>query len=424
MTQDRQKGSPGFFSVLLGRGTADPSGSTQAATEKPPRKESRAPQPSQSASVQGRVYAQGRAPYAAGASAPHRSSMARDRVRTHARKDGSAPRAHSTAEAAGGNHDASLTVRSKTDTRPPVSSMRLPHKDTFVDAKESQEGQGGTSSQARHSRKVSFNTPTSSLRKGKIGASRLDEAGSSQDSFFSPSASRPMSKSTKPKYTRDASSRAEMEERNWNSSTATLQNKDEPRSQSIKHRRSKGSSYPLATDPYGDSFQAVRVSGPDRVVIVPVAPSSAEDEFGPEKRYLPAAASAPAPALRRPGPGPLVPHASASKRASQDASRRKSRDVQRSQPHRTRSSHDADASAAKESGRSRSRLDKVAPRTSTSTGPFPEPVGTAVLSQNMARERNGDRIQRNSYRGSNPLQYDITTMPMFHERPSNARMKA
>lgn len=98
--------------------------------------------------------------------------------------------------------------------------------------------------------------------------------------------------------------------------------------------------------------------------------------------------------------------------------------MQRSQPHRTRSSHDADASAAKESGRSRSRLDKVAPRTSTSTRPFSEPVGTTVLSQNMARARSGDRIQRTSYRGSNPLQHDITTMPVFRERPYNARMKA
>ncbi|SPO25331.1 uncharacterized protein UTRI_03258_B [Ustilago trichophora] len=412
MTQDKQKGSPGFFSVLLGRGTADPSGSTQAATEKLPREESRTTQPSQSAFLQGRAYAQGRAPYAAEVTAPPRSSMARDRIRTDAKRDASAPRPHSTAafEAAVRNHNATLTDRSKPNTRPPVSSMRSPHKDTFVDAKESQEAQGESSTKARHSRKVSFNTPTSSLRKGKIGASRMDEAGSSQDSFFSPSAPRPTSKSTKPKYTRSSSSsKAELEERNWNSSTATLQNKDEPRSRSSKHRRSKVSSYPLATDAYGDSFQAVRVSGPDRVVIVPVTPSSTEEEFMPEKRHL-SAVPAPPPALRRPGPAPIVPHASASKRISQDVSMRKSGDVQHSRSHRTRSNHDTDASVAKQSSRSRSRPDKMTPRNSTSTRPFPEPVGTTVLSQNMARARSGDRNQ--------------STMSMFHERPSNTRIKA
>lgn len=429
MGHEKRKSSPGFFSVLLGRGSTSLATAATSASTAPPEKRSAEQTPTSqrahSASEQGKAYAQGRrVSYSAEPPATARASMSRDRVRKEVKRDVATTRPHSTAafEAAVQSQALPTIGRSKSVSRPAPSSMRSPHKEIFVDAKEVPEGHETSISKVRHSRKVSFNTPTSSLRKGRVAHTQLEEAGSSQDSFFSPRAPRPIPKATKPKYTRSAP-KAEADDRNWNSSTATLHNKEEPRSLSSKPRRSKGSSYPLAMDAQGESFHAVRVSGPDRVIIAPVSPQT-EEEIGAQLNRL---STSSGPGSRRPGPAPLAPYATASRRTSQDVSRSKSRpsELQRSRSQRERRSATAegDAVAARESARSRSRPDKVASRATMLPPALPDLAGATVLSQTMARARSGDRT-RTSYHGSNALQHDFGTTPMFNERHPNARMKA
>ncbi len=113
--------------------------------------------------------------------------------------------------------------------------------------------------------------------------------------------------------------KAEVEERNWNSSTATLQDKEESaRSRSSKSRPSKSSSkisnYPLARDSRDEGYRAVRVSGPDRVIIVPTSTA----DGGPQSqiRTYPCSAFVRA---KTTGTMPIVPPpAAANRRPSHD----------------------------------------------------------------------------------------------------------
>ncbi|SNX84302.1 uncharacterized protein MEPE_03011 [Melanopsichium pennsylvanicum] len=428
MTQQKTKGGPGFFAVLLGRGTTGPTVGAQTSDKRAP-EESRTLSSNQTASVQGRIYAQARPSYVEESRIATRPTMSQERSRKDSRREGSATRPfrpHATADfdtiVA---KEASMPIhRSKTAPRPIVSSMRPPPGDIFVDAQEAPDTQ--TSSRPeRHSLRVSFNTPTHSLRKGKIGpASRFGEAGSSQDSFFSPSGTRSATKVTKPRYTSSAS-KAGVDERNWNSSTATLQNMAESRSQPRKNRRSKESGYPLASDANGDAFEAVRASGPNRVIIVPVSPSSAEDELGPAPSHYSTQPTL-TPAIRRPGPAPIASYTSGSRRPSHGVqSRAGPGEVQRSRSQRDRrtTAADVETSAVRGSGsRSRSRPDKLAARASISTRASPDSVG--VLSQNIVKKHSRDRTQRYPHHSANALHHDIGTTPTVQDRYSETRAKA
>ncbi|TKY85704.1 hypothetical protein EX895_005244 [Sporisorium graminicola] len=437
MTQDNRKGNPGFFSVLLGRGTADLKGETQAGDEKRPFNEGRATTvvPSSRPSAASRPYEQPKSSFAVDSRASLRTSTIQDPSRSSAHRDSTAFRP----EQASRKQYEPLPTPSRTDAQSAVPSMRPPRVRRSVDAPEAQDSKDKSEAcaPARSPRKVAFNTPTHSLRNGRAGFSRREEAGSSSDSSYQPPARKMVPRPSKPKHTRNTS-RNEPEERTWSSSSATLQDKDEPRSRSAKKSRpGKRGNYPLTNGSQSGGFEAVRVSGPDRVIIVPTASGTtatmteAQPQAG--RQYLPLTSTG---SQRRRG---SVPNAQIQmqpppkpKHTSQDVSRAVSRpaDVQRDKSNRGRQSNvgaEGEIKADRELSRSQSRPVKVAARTSTSIRPMPpmpDLPATTVLSQNMARARAGQRNAISSYSATpNGLQHATGTMPQLHERPANARTK-
>lgn len=428
MSQENKKASPGFFSVLLGTASVNTEATTQA--DQGPSDQNRAPQPRQNASTTPRDQAQARRSSAAEQGAAIRSSMTRDR--RDARRDAPPPRLSGTAafEAAVRSHAESspdrnrATGRGSANPQPQVSSMRLPRDHAFVDSMEAHKQRPGELDDgARQSRKVSFRTPTSSLKKGRAGDPGLGAAGSSQDSFFAPPPPRPAPKAKKPKQHRTVS-KAEAEERNGNSSTATLQNKESPRSHTVKSRRPTGDRYPLATEARRDSFQAVRASGPERVIIVPPPQQALLDEPRPELKPY---STAPAPVVRRPGPVPLAAHPPTARRTSLEASRSqiRSADEQRSRSHRERRIAPAavEGPAVRDPNRSRSRVEKAATRTPMSPRPLPNPTAFKDYSQPRNRKGAGDDVPKTVRQGSNALNYENGTRPAARERRSDGRVR-
>ncbi|CDU22811.1 uncharacterized protein SPSC_01441 [Sporisorium scitamineum] len=426
MPQDNRKGSPGFFSVLLGRGPADLKGETQAGDEKRPFNDGRSAAAAHNSRLSGvsRPYEQPRSSFAVDSRAPLRTSMSQDTSRSTAHRDSAAFRP----EQAARRQPETLPLQSKTDARPAVPAMRSHRDQRYVDVHEAHDprDKSEVSAPNRSLRKVAFNTPTHSLRKGKAGFPRLDEAGSSSDSSYPPPARKPVFMSAKPKHTR-TTSKTEFEERNWNSSTATLQDKEPSRSRSTKKSRPiQRGSYPLTQTSHLDGFQAVRVSGPDRVIIVPAATAATtamEAEPQADRQYLPVASTG-SQKRRRPVQNQPMQPPPMSKRSSQDASRTTTRsaDVQRSRSSRDRqtiSRSDGDARADREPSESRT-LTSIRPMP-----PMPDLPATTLLSQNMARARAGQRNAISSYHTApNGLQHATPTMPQVHDRPANARTRA
>lgn len=399
MAQEAKKERPGFFSVLLG---VPLKGETPAADDKNNSKPTASSQrPSKPTS------------YDKEPRAPLRSSLTRDRTRSDLITETQTRRA----EAAG--------RRTKSDNRLSKSSPRTSSDQPFVDAPEARK------SSERQARKVAFRTPTHSERNGKTGYPRLEQAGSSSESFHAPPrAPRPMPKAAKSRsqHTR-TSSKAEAEERNWNSSTATLQDKEEPRSRSSKSRVSKPSVYPLARPSQSDGYQAVRVSGPDRVIIVPT--STVDEAAQTNARTVPLALT---PGPRRPGPTPIMqaPPPTNNRRPSQDRSQSRPRppvEAQRSRSHRDRRSDnkpDGQGTARPQGSRSHSRPDMGPPRGSNrAMPPMPDLPKTTLLSQNMARARAGNRNAIDSYAGPpNGIPQGARSTAPFQDRPPAPRMKA
>ncbi|SYW85296.1 uncharacterized protein UBRO2_05769 [Ustilago bromivora] len=393
MTQDKGKAvAPGFFSVLLGRGTANLKTEAQTEAAKRPSIDARPAKPARVESTIISAQEQGRASFAAKRGiAPPRSSMTTNRTRTVAKRE---PRARHTSgnaalEAAVRRHAGALAERpdannrEDTQPRPRASSMRQPKTDrNFVDARDVFDGQDEGKATQRQARKVAFRTPTSSLHKGS-GEPNLGAAGSSSESFRAPSPkSRPIPKATKPKHSR-AASNADIEGRNR---TETWHNrKEQPRSYSSKDRRAKEGVYPFAPEPRRDSFQAIRAPGPDRVIIVPAGDS----QPWPATNY---SSNAP-PGTRRPGPTALAPYA----RTSHDIGRQRERpaEAQPSSSHRRAVSAAAGpSSAARESGRSRNRVE------STPSRPFPTPSAGEDRSHSASRTRTDERVPRAAQRGN------------------------
>lgn len=432
ISTERRKSNPGFFSVLLGRGTASAALDGQTAKDEHRAAEGRTVPTNYAGPPAVRPSAGPLASNTATPSAALRSSMAQ---RVDARRDTPARPLSGTAafEAVVRSHAGQPSTRSHANGRgdsypePRASSMRSPREEHFVDARTTQKPGDERKSTARHSLKVSFRTPTSSLRKGKVGEPHLAADDSSQDSFFSPPPpARPAPKATKPKHTRSAT-RAEIEERNWNSSTATLHVKEEPRARSNKHGRSKGSVYPLAADAPRGSFQAVRATGPDRVIIVPASPHDREGQIEPPvKRASAIPAPVPTSASRHPGEVQHPPHAAIATRTLQDVNRSRSRsaDVQRNRQQRDRKAvHPGPTvSSAQQAARLRSRPD-MAQRNVMSTGPPPDAIGVHDRSKSMARMRTGGGISKTSHE-ANTLRHDSITLPMGRERYSDARGRA
>ncbi|SJX62803.1 uncharacterized protein SRS1_13630 [Sporisorium reilianum f. sp. reilianum] len=426
MPQDNKKENPGFFSVLLGHGTADLKGETQAGDEKRPFNEGRAtaaaPAPNvRPSAAASRPHEQPRSSFAADSRALMRTSMSQDRTRSNAHRDSSASRP----EQAGRRQHEPLPTPSRAGTRPAMPSMRSHRDRRSVDGAAAQDAKdkGEEGAPTRSPRKVAFNTPTHSLRKGKPGFPRVEEAGSSSDSSFQPAVRKPVYKSAKPKHTRNPT-RTEFEERNWNSSTATLQDREESRSRTArKSRPAKRGNYPLTNGSPADGFQAVRVSGPDRVIIVP-ATSAVDAELQADNPYLPVSSTGSQRRPRGPAPNTSMQPPPMPKRSSQDMNRTAMRpaDVQRNRSHRDRPRTvrtEGEARADREPSRSQSRPDKVASRTLTSTRampPMPDLPASTLLSQNMARARAGQRNAIDTY--------NATPGTMPHERPTNARARA
>ncbi|KAF6767502.1 hypothetical protein PSEUBRA_005289 [Kalmanozyma brasiliensis GHG001] len=398
MAQVPKKDSPGFFSVLLG---VPLKSEAPAGDDKNDSKATSSDQRSSKATS-----------YDKEPRAPLRSSLTRDRTRSDPATDAQRRRAEPVGR------------RTKSDNRLSKPSPRSSSDQHFVDAPEARK------SSERQARKVAFRTPTHSERNGKTGYPRLEQAGSSSESFHAPPPlPRPTPKAAKsrPKQAR-TSSKAEADERNWNSSTATLQDKEEARSRSSKSRSSKPSVYPLARPSQSDGYQAVRVSGPDRVIIVPTSTVDAVAQTN--TRTVPAALM---PGQRRPGPMPIVQAPPpTNRRLSQDRGQSRSRppvEDQRSRSHRDRRSDnraDGQGSARPQGSRSNSRPDMGPPRGSTRTmPPMPDLPKATLLSQNMARARAGNRNPIDSYAGPpNGISQGARSMAPFQDRSPAPRMKA
>lgn len=425
MAQGTQKGSPGFFSVLLG---VPVKSETPAGDDKHVATSAQRSSKATSYDKEPRV--------------PPRSSLTRDRTRS----DPSGESLTQRAEPSNRKPYVPIPGRTRSDPRLGKPSPRSSSDHHFVDAPEAPELKDTRKSSERHTRKVVFRTPTHSEKNGKGGYPRLEEAGSSSDSFFVPppvprSALKPAK--SRSKHTR-TSSKAEVEERNWNSSTATLQDKEElARSRSSKSRHSKSSSkssnYPLARDSRDEGYQAVRVSGPDRVIIVPTSTADGGPQ-PPNRKNAAPLSSVP----RRPGPMPIVPlpasmnmRLSHDRRPSQD--RRASQDRHSSKPRpveaqRSRSQRDSRSETRPQPGpppqasRSHSRPNMGPPRPSMNSRPVPPmpdlPKAT-LLSQNMARARAGNRNPISSYQAPpSGMRPGPGPMPHFHDRQPNPPMKA
>lgn len=365
MSRETPKESLGFFSVLLGRGTTNlKQGASQGV-------EGRTVQPATSQ----------------GSTAAARASLSRETNRRDTAANAPAPRVSGAAafEAAVRSHARSSMDRSRSnirdDARPQQlsSAMRSSQKDRFFDAHEGpEEPKQSTSARSRHARHVSFQSPASSLRKGRSVERGIDAAArSSRKSLSTPAPARTEPRPTKSKHSRSLS-KAEQEARDWNSSTATLQNVEEPRAHSTRDRRPTKGAYPLATDARRDSFQAVRASGPDRVIIVTGAPGTLDRRAPLESKPVASPQlAAPVPVARRPGPTPVV--ASKTRHAPRDGTKTSTRDsaVEPSKSNRQRSGSarpsaaDVDADAARAARRSQRRNDTNAPRISTSSRPLP-----------------------------------------------------
>lgn len=422
MTQERGKAAPGFFSVLLGRGTANLKTEPQPEAAKRPSTDARPAKPTRLESATLSAQEQERASFAAERGfVPPRSSMTADQVRPDVRRE---PRPRHTSgneafEAAVRRQAGALTERSnmyerqETQPRPQVSSMRQPKKDRFVDARDAFDEQDEAKVTLRPPRKVAFRTPTSSLHKGR-GEPNLATAGSSSESFHAPPLKiRPIPKTSKPKHSRSAS-KAEIEERKHTSSTATSHNIEQLRPYPGKGRRANESIYPFASEPRRESFQAIRASGPDRVIIAPA--------FGGDSQPWPATkySTMAVPTTRRPGPTPLAPHA----RTSQDLSRPKetpSRLLPSTSHRRTVSAAPEPSAAVRESSRSRSRVESNPSRPSMSSRPAPAPVAAEARSFSATRSRTGDRVPKVS---TNGLHHASGTMSMGRERYSGALARA
>ncbi|KAJ9479191.1 hypothetical protein PHBOTO_002671 [Pseudozyma hubeiensis] len=391
MTQAKGKEGPGFFSVLLGLGSTDLKGETQPEGPKRSFNESRPPasQPHSHPTATTRQHQRTTSSSADQPQAPVKSYRPRDRNRGDARGD----RVGDFPESVGRKQAETSRERPRADGRPSMTSMRSSHTEHSSDAAKGDASKDKTKYGPRVPRKVAFNTPTHSLRKGTVGKPKHDEARSSSDSSVRPSLPRLSARPSKSKTTRP-SSKAELEDRNWNSSTATLQNKEEPRPRLGGHRSSKGGSYPLSKTSQADGFQAVRGSGPDRVIISTLAPVEAEIPL--DTRYLPVASTA---TPRRPGPTPVSPPL----RASQDTGRMRMgpADPSRSRSHRDRQSFsktDGGPKLAREPRESQSRVDSArASRPSRPMGPMPDLPTETLLSRNMSRARAGAQNPISSY---------------------------
>ncbi|SOV09390.1 uncharacterized protein UDID_04141 [Ustilago sp. UG-2017a] len=367
MTQDKGKAvAPGFFSI-------------DARPAKPARVE-----PTIISAQE-----QGRASFAAKRGiAPPRSSMTADRTRTVAKRE---PRARHTSgnaalEAAVRRHAGALAERpdannrEDTQPRPRASSMRQPKTDrNFVDARDVFDGQDEGKATQRQARKVAFRTPTSSLHKGS-GEPNLGAAGSSSESFHAPPPkSRPIPKATKPKHSR-AASNADIEGRK-SSLVRTRAKTDVPRRASTRSHQS------LVVIPSKPSERRDQ----DRVIIVPAGDS----QPWPATNY---SSNAP-PGTRRPRPTALAPYA----RTSHDIGRQRERpaEAQPSSSHRRAVSAAAGpSSAARESGRSRNRVESTPSLPSMSTRPFPTPSAGEDRSHSASRTRTGERVPRAAQRGN------------------------
>ncbi|GAC94125.1 hypothetical protein PHSY_001694 [Pseudozyma hubeiensis SY62] len=393
MTQAKAKESTGFFSVLLGLGSVDLTGETQPEDPKRSFNESRPPAPQSHSRPPAttRPHQRTTSSFANQSQAPVKPYRSMDRSRGDARGD----HAEYFPESTGRKQAETSRERPRADGRPSMTSMRSSHTETSSDAVNGNASKDKNKHEPRVPRKVAFNTPTHSLRREILGKPKHDEARSSSDSSVRPPLPRPSAKPSKSKNTRTAW-KAELEERNWNSSTATLQNKEELRPRLGNYRSAKGGSYPLGKTSQADGFQAVRGSGPDRVIISALAPAEAETPL--DTRYLPIASTA---KQRRSGPTPVSPQL----RASQDAGRTKigPADPDRSRSYRDRQSYsktDGGPKLAREPRGSHSRVDRTSPRASMPSrpmGPMPDLPTETLLSRNMSRARAGAQNPISSY---------------------------
>lgn len=408
MAQANSKESPGFFSVLLGFGSVNLKGETQPDDAKRPFDETRSAPPNPRPSRGSKPVERPRASTSEDAQVSLRSSLSITRNRSVGKRDTSAYLPLH----AGRKHSEPSIEGQRADGRPSISSVSSNHIERFHDAVVAAETKNKSKATVRAARKVMFNTPSHSLRNGKSGHSRPDQAVGSSDLFARAFEHEPKRRSTRAKNT-STISKTEFEERNRSSSTATLQKEGEPRPYIGSGKRSStGDFHPLNKPSQANGFQAVCESDPDRVIIAPIG--STEAELKLDSRYLPVASTA---QQRRIGPTPIA----TSFRATRDPSqtRERSTDRQRSRSHRDRQSFtrvDGESKLANEPSRLPKRQDKMTSRSARPArpmGPMPNIPTARLLSNNMSWARAGERDPIGSY---NSPSSELPSGTTLHER--------